>query len=495
MTLKLKSFIISNLLAGFCSLLLLLGLSQSAFAQEQKLSDDAIENAVEADLWIDKTVDMNNIDVKVNEGILTLTGTADNILIKDRAVRIAENIRGVRAVVNRINVKSHLHRSDLEIKRDVTSALFRDPATDSYEIEVEVDDRKVTLNGTVQSWAEKRLSESVVKSVKGVHEIQNNITIEYKEQRSDYEITQDVKGRLANDVKIFDSLIEVEVDDGTVNLIGTVGSLKEKNRALSDAWVNGVNDVNTDALMVQWWARDHLSKKKKTVLKDSEIQKAVKDALVYDPRVFSFNPEVHVEQGVITLTGTVDNYLAKLAAEEDARNTVGVLMVQNYLKVRPVSIPANDKLEENVADALRNDPYIERFELSIDASNGIVYLSGNVNTSFEKQHAESVVQSVKGVTNIVSTVEYEYQWTWKPDWEIKRDVEQQLTWSVFTDLKQIDVSVKQGIVTLDGTADTWIEYNAAEKNAYEAGAKDVNNNLDVQYDNYGPYYYWGLLNY
>ncbi|MEE4310295.1 MAG: BON domain-containing protein, partial [candidate division KSB1 bacterium] len=45
-----------------------------------------------------------------------------------------------------------------------------------------------------------------------------------------------------------------------------------------------------------------------------------------------------------------------------------------------------------------------------------------------------------------------------------------------------------GVVTLTGTVDNWSEYNSAEKNAFEGGAKDVENRLIVEYRYYGPYY-------
>lgn len=476
-----------------CGIILFVGLFQNAFAQEPKLKDNAIKNAIEADLWMDDVVDMNTIDLSVNSGIVTFTGTANNILVTDRIVDIAENIKGVRSIINRIQVNSKPPRSDMEIQRDVTQALFADPASDSYEVSATVENGKVTLTGKVQSWAEKQICEDVAKGVKGVRKIKDDIVLEYKTDRSDYEIEQDIKGRLANDVRVLDALLDVKVKDGNVALSGVVGSLREKGRAISDAWVSGVNSVNTDGMMIQWWARDRMLRDKQAIRSDKEIKAAVRDAFVYDPRIFSFNPEVEVNFGTVTLSGVVDNYLAKKAAEQDAKNTVGVLMVQNQLKVRPLDLPTDEQLKKRIEGALTKDPYINRFALNIDTFNGIVYLTGDVNTSFEKSHAESVVQKVKGVTDIVSNIQYDYQWKWKPDWELKKDVQQQLDWSVFVNEDQIDVEVDQGIVTLSGDVSTWIDYNAAEKNAYEAGAKDVKNKLVVLNNNYGPFYYWGAL--
>jgi osmotically-inducible protein OsmY len=57
------------------------------------------------------------------------------------------------------------------------------------------------------------------------------------------------------------------------------------------------------------------------------------------------------------------------------------------------------------------------------------------------------------------------------------------------DSEEVSVTVDDGVVTLTGTVDTWSERQSAEENAYEGGAKDVMNDLRVNYRGYGPYDY------
>lgn len=486
---KSNSNVKPNIMMILCAVILVTGFILNVFAQEEKLKDSDITSAIESELLIDEVVDMNTIDVKTQDGIVTFTGTVNNILARDRIIEIAERIKGVRAIVNRIVVEPSLIRTDEDIQNAVTNKLLNDPATDSYEVNVKVSDGTVTLTGTVQSWAEKELCSTVAKGVRGVREIKNDISINYETDRSDIEIKRDVEGRLANDVRVDDYLINVEVKDGKVLLSGTVGSLHEKNRAENDAWVIGVKSVDSDNLDIEWWARDRMHREEYYVSRsDEEIKKAVKDAFLYDPRVMSFNPDINVNLGTVTLTGIVDNLRAKKAAEQDARNTVGVWRVKNHLKVRPTEIPANEELEKWVENALLNDPYVERYDITIDASFGWIYLSGDVNTSFEKFQAEKVAESVQGVTHVVNNISFEYEWVWKPDWEIKEDIKDQLTWSIYVDENQVSVEVEDGVATLTGQVNNWSAYNTAEENAYEGGAKDVENNLTVKNRYYGPYY-------
>jgi osmotically-inducible protein OsmY len=476
--------------AYFASVLALLLAWGAAPAQE--ITDMDIARAVEDEFWLDDAVNANAVDVSVREGVVTLTGTVGNILSKDRATEIAESTVGVRAIVNRLEVRPAIDRNDSELEQAVREALRKDPAADSYELDVSVRNGEVTLGGTVQSWQENWLSETVAKGVRGVREVRNDIRVNYKTDRSDAEIKADVEGRLENDVRVDDYLISVEVDDGKVKLLGDVGSLAEKNRARNDAWVAGTTDVDASGLEVKWWARDTMRRSSSYVGRsDEEIERAVQDAFLYDPRVMAFEPTVSVENGTVTLAGIVDNLAAKEAAEQDARNTVGVWRVRNHLKVRPVGEMSDADIEAQVGDAFYQDPYLERWEIDIDSNLGLVTLSGTVNTSFEKRQAEDVAEGVAGVIGVVNKLEYEHEWEWKPDWEIRADIEDELWWSTFVDSDDINVEVEDGVATLTGEVDTWSERNAAEKNAFDGGAKDVENQLKVTYQYYGPYPAYG----
>jgi osmotically-inducible protein OsmY len=458
----------------------LLLITVAAPAAPREIADRDITTAIEREFISDEGIDANAIDMETQKGVVTFKGTVDSILAKERAAKIAESIKGVRAIVNRITVEPGLGYTDAKLQKAVKNAFITDPAADAYEISVTVNGGVVTLTGKVDSWQEKQLSESVAKGVKGVTGVINNITVVYKTQRPDAEIEKEVEARLANDVWVDDRLIDVAVEDEKVMLTGKVGSLREKSRARSDGWVSGVDAVDVSGLEVAWWVDDEMRRKDPYVYRsDDEIEDAVKKAFLYDPRVISFRPTVEVENGTVTLTGVVDNYMAKKAAEQDAENTVGVRRVKNYLKVRPATMPTNVELERRVRRALKSDPYVDRFDVTVNAYNGWIYLTGNVNTSFEKEQAGRVVESLNGVVEVVNNLDFEYEYTWKPDWEIREDIDDELWWSTYVDSDEVSVIVEDGVATLYGTVDSWSERSAAEENAYEGGAKDVQNDLRV----------------
>jgi osmotically-inducible protein OsmY len=392
----------------FCCCFVLGGSTFGAADAIEEIADNQIEYAIDAELWETKSVNANNIDVTVADGIVTLSGKVKSILSKESAVRISGMTKGVRAVVDDMEVRAK-DRPDDELRNDVLIALARDPATDSWEINVESEDGTVTLRGSVDSWAERELAARVVKGVAGVKSLENDIEIDDGEDRSDSEIEADIKQRMAWDVRLDDELVHVGVSDGEVTLSGTVGSAYEKSLAFSDAWVSGVKSVDNRDVTVTWWSRDTMQRKTSWKdLKDDAIRDAVVDAFLYDPRVNSFDPEVFVTDGVVTLSGYVDNLKSKRAAAQDARNTAGVVRVRNYLRVRPEVERSNEEIERDIAHALLMDPFVNRFDITADVVDGEVYLDGKVDSYFSKAQAEDLAAKVKGVTNIHNFLEVSY---------------------------------------------------------------------------------------
>lgn len=495
-----KSKLTLSLTAFLFGLMLILAPASSGWAQSaDNLADSEITHAVDLDLMFSDLVAAHMIDVETHEGIVTLSGTVDNMVVRDYAVEIAESVKGVRAVVNRIEVKPIL-RTDQEIRDDVLQALANDPASDSYEIDVTVDKGTVTLSGSVDSWAEKRLTEKVVKGVKGVKEIANRIDITYTENRPDYEMENEINRRMELNPYINEALIGVKVENGEAIFTGTVGSSAEKSHIRQEAWVYGVTAIDLEQVEVDPMMDDTMQRESDAVVRsDQQIKEAITDALRYDPRTVSFNYEVEVENGSVSLYGTVDNLKAKNAAGMNARNTMGVWQVNNFVDVRPINPPSADVIAENIRSALMWDPIVERHEINVEVRNNKAFLEGQVDSFYEKLHATDVASRVFGVADVQNTITVNLDETWKSDMAIKEDVEDELFWNIFVDSDAVNVSVDNGIVTLSGVVDNWNEYTAAVENAFEGGAtsvwsemqvEDVQMNSQPEYFDHRPDYYW-----
>ncbi len=509
---KLESFLTAAPVVIACVMLLGAAYPLNAVqSQEKLLTDREITAAVSSALKKDPGVDTNWINVSTEQGILQLTGKTNDILSKTRATKVAELVKGVRAVVNEVEVIPS-SRTDEEIEQDVENALLYDPAADSYEVSVEANNGVVVLNGTVESRQEQKLAGKVAMGVKGVVKVRNNINIVYETERPDGEIEAEVEEVLLWDALVDDGLIQVQVEEGEVTLKGAVGSAAEKSRAVADAWVMGVESVDAGELRVETWARDDRFRNQKYRDKsDQEVRKAIRAALFYDPRVPSKNITVAVNNGVAVLGGVVDNLRAKMAAVAAARNTVGVWTVTDDIVVRP-NTPSDAEIENAIEKSLKRAPDVSRFDVRVSVIDGKVYLHGNVDSYYEKGRAEEIASTAYGVIEVHNYLDvgamydswiydpyvdyiYPMDFDWyvrkeftpkKSDWEIKKTIEKELFWTPFVDEEEITVKVDNGAAKLTGTVETWGERNSAQRKAYDGGAVFVDNNIKVKY---GPEYY------
>lgn len=466
------------------SLIMFLALSA---ANGATVKDSDITLAVDRQLQNDDGAPAHLIDVQTNDGIVTLRGPVENLLARERAAEVAATVKGVRSIVNLIEVLSVI-RTDEEIRNDVKLALLDDPAADLFDLQVKVRDGTVTLAGMVDSWQEEQLCVLVAKSVIGVKAVKSNIKVSQKYKRPDDEIRAGIKQRLAYDAWIDDGLIDVKVLGGHVVLSGTVGSLAEKKRLYRNCWIAGVKSVDDKDVLVDWTQRDKMRRITDWSQKPStEVKAAIKDAFAYDPRISRSDVDVEVDSGTVTLSGKVDNLKARQVAEQDARNTRGVWLVKNLIKVRPGIGPHNSpkpdvdaELARRVRTALLRDANLYQHEISVTVRNRAVRLSGTVFTEFEKSVAEDVVSRVKGVAMVLNNLTVNRPWTPKEDWAIRQDIINELWWSPFIDEDSVSVTVTDGVATLVGVVDTLRERRAASENAFEGGAKHVRNHLKVR---------------
>src|SRR6266581_5660314 len=127
---------------------------------------------------------------------------------------------------------------------------------------------------------------------------------------------------------------------------------------------------------------------------DEAIQADVLEELKWDTRVRPNEVGVAVKDGIVTLTGWVDSYLKKIAAEEAAHRVRGVKAVANDIEVRlPGSAERTDAdLAKAALNALKWDAAIPTDKLEVTVSKGWVMLKGEVDYAFQRQDAERAVE-------------------------------------------------------------------------------------------------------
>ena len=121
---------------------------------------------------------------------------------------------------------------------------------------------------------------------------------------------------------------------------------------------------------------------------DIDIQQDVLEELRWDPQVKPTEVGVEVDDGVVTLTGTVDNYMKKWAAERAALRVAGVRAVANDVTVKTGATRTDTDIAKAVADALESNILVPKNRIKVTVKNGWVTLEGDVDWRFEREEAE-----------------------------------------------------------------------------------------------------------
>jgi osmotically-inducible protein OsmY len=212
---------------------------------------------------------------------------------------------------------------------------------------------------------------------------------------------------------------------------------------------------------------------------DLDIQQDVLAELRWDAQLQPNEIGVSVKDGVVTLTGYVDSYLKKWAAEDAAHRVRGAKAVANDIEVR--LSPASERTDTDIAAAavraLEWDAFLDVDKIQVTVSKGWVTLKGEVEWRYQKEEAERVVRrltGVKGVTNLITV---------KPKMsahELKEKIEDALIRNAQIDAEHIRVEPQGSKVVLKGTVRSWAEREAAETAAWSApGVTWVENQITV----------------
>jgi len=117
----------------------------------------------------------DTIKAKVSDGWITLQGTAEWQYQKEEAERVVRSLRGVKAVLNEVELKPTASATGVKIK--IEDALKRDAQIEAKDISVEAAGNMITLRGRVHSWTEREDAEHAAFAAPGVRSVSNLLVV------------------------------------------------------------------------------------------------------------------------------------------------------------------------------------------------------------------------------------------------------------------------------------------------------------------------------
>ena len=214
---------------------------------------------------------------------------------------------------------------------------------------------------------------------------------------------------------------------------------------------------------------------------DAKIRVDVENELRWDPSVDEKGILIKVDNGVVSLQGTVPHFSDRWTAEEVTKRVAGVRAIANDIEVkipRPGERSDSD-IASAAANALKWHFALESTDIQPIVKQGWMTLSGHVSYGYQKSVAESAVRYLLGVKGVFNDIEV------RPEVEatdVRQKIQSAFQRQASLDAKDIKVNVDHSTVVLQGTVHSWREKDDAAIAAWAApGVTKVENKLQVQF--------------
>ena len=215
------------------------------------------------------------------------------------------------------------------------------------------------------------------------------------------------------------------------------------------------------------------------MIDDAELKQLVLDELQWDPKVDHAHIGVAATEGAVSLSGHVFSYASKYAAVEAVKRVNGVKAISDEIEV---NLPTEHRRDD--AEIARNLAHVLEWNVSAPGntvkatvSDGVVTLSGSVESQHQRDHIEDQITHVGSISGIRNRIAL------KPkanEDDVKKQIEDALKRSAEVEASSVDVAVRGDTVVLRGAVKALYERGLIEKAAWAApGVKHVEDHIQI----------------
>jgi osmotically-inducible protein OsmY len=449
-------------------------------AGDSDLDDGDITEQVERALAAEPAIPLLDIDVRTEGGIVFLEGRVMSLSQATLARHLALGVKGVREVVNRLQVGNEVSSPDDQGYDDATitdeiNVLL--PANISVrDNTTEVVGGIVFLRGLVFSAEDRQRAERLIASISSVREIRNELVVGGED--FDESLASEIAFVLQQSSRVEANRIAVASCGGDICLTGQVKTARQRDAA-DEAARNtpGVRQI-TNRLAVNpaiGWEEEGLA----GISVDRAQSDRIMAALENDGRLRLENVEIRVffRNGMTVLSGVVNSLREKKLAEAIVVKLDDLGRVANRLEIDAYPAKPDEEIYRLAWDALTEDSMIDQSHLKLAVRRGMVEVSGQAETIQQERLIVATLWWVPGVRDVVANLKILRP---EPDGDglIDDAVKAMFYKDSLIDATGIYLQTNQGVVTLTGAVENLAERSLAEDDAWVVpGVREVLNEL------------------
>jgi osmotically-inducible protein OsmY len=214
---------------------------------------------------------------------------------------------------------------------------------------------------------------------------------------------------------------------------------------------------------------------------NEDLRKEVAAEIKWDPQVKDVSAQIgiNVNDGVVVLSGIVDTYAKRMAAERAAQRVKGVKVVACDIEVDNARKKTDAELAEAVESALHWNEAVNNDRIKVLVDDGWIYLDGTVDWEYERTFAQRSVENLEGVRGLTNNISISPRTVDVK--EIKQKIAEAFRRSAIIDSANVDVDVAGHKVTLKGRVKSLAEKNEAASVArWAPGVTDVENKIEIE---------------